>query len=64
MLNNKKLITQKGIAAALGVCVATVRRWKGCPRVAISPGRYRYDVGAVRAWLESRTANAGKGVQA
>ena len=56
------LLTQRKIARALGVCVATVRRWKECPRIAISPGRYRYDLAAVRAWLESRTD--GKEVQA
>lgn len=61
MESNKKLMTQRGIAAALGVCVATVRRWKGCPRVAISARRYRYDADAVRAWLEKRTEDR-KGV--
>ena len=56
------LLTQRKLARSLGVCVTTVRRWKNCPRVAITPGRYRYDLAAVRAWLETRTA--GKGVQA
>ena len=50
---NKKLITQKELAAALGVCVSTIYRWKQCPKVAISNGRYRYDLAAVRAWLDS-----------
>ena len=60
-----ELLTQRKVARMLGVCVTTVRRWKDCPRVAISPGRYRYNLAAVRAWLESRAAGtAGKGVEA
>lgn len=62
IIMNNTLLTQRKTAQALGVCVTTVRRWKDCPRVRISPGRYRYDLAAVRAWLETRTA--GKGVQA
>lgn len=64
-MNTKKYLNQKQVARSLGVCTATVRRWKGCPRVAISKGRYRYNLAAVRAWLESRTADtAGKEVEA
>ena len=58
-------MTQQDIAKALGVCNTTVRRWQDCPRIAISKGRYRYNLAAVRAWLESRTAGtAGKEVEA
>lgn len=61
------LKNQKETAKALGVCVNTLRRWAGCPKVEISRDKNgkaicRYDVQQVRAWLESRTA--GKGVQA
>lgn len=54
------LLTQRKLAHALGVCVVTVRRWKECPRVAISKGRHRYDLAAVRAWLESRNLKGGE----
>lgn len=54
------LKTQKAIAASLGVCPATVRRWKDCPRVPISKGRHRYNLEQVKAWLESRSRKEGK----
>lgn len=54
------LLTQKKLAAELGVCVMTVRRWKECPRVAITKSRHRYDLAAVRAWLESRNMKGGE----
>lgn len=55
-----KLLTQKEAAAALGVCTNTLRRWKDCPRVYISPGRFRYSLEDVLAWLNthSRTQEA------
>ena len=49
------LKTQKAIAAILGVCPSTVRRWTDCPRVPISKGRFRYNLEQVKAWLESRS---------
>lgn len=62
MTKEKELITQRELAHTLGVCAATIRRWEDCPRVAISKGRHRFNLAAVRAWLELRAA--GKGVQA
>lgn len=61
------LKNQKETAKAMGVCVNTLRRWTGCPKVEISRNKngraiYRYDVQQVLAWLESRTV--GKGVEA
>lgn len=54
MDKNKKLATLRETAAALGVCTATIRRWKDCPRVQITKSRYRYNLDAVWAWLEAR----------
>lgn len=53
-----KLLTQKEAAAALGVCTNTLRRWKDCPRVYISPGRFRYSLADVEAWIKKRTQEA------
>lgn len=60
------------LAAALGVSVVTVYRWKkqGCPcveekpnRAGVTGSRPRYNLQAVRAWLKQRN-ETGKGVQA
>lgn len=61
-----KMLTQKQLAEELGVAVATIRKWKECPRIWLPQvGKKRvarYDAQQVRAWLESRAA--GKEVKA
>lgn len=60
--------TQKEVAAHFSVGAATVRRWHGlgCPRVYVTErkagtgSRPRYDLAAVRAWLETRTQKGGE----
>lgn len=56
------LLTPEQCAAAFGVCKSTVREWRrqGCPVVYIgrsmagAGSRPRYDVAAVRSWLERK----------
>lgn len=61
------LKTQKEVATHFCVGVATVRRWHkaGCPRInvgsdKVTGARPRYDLAAVRAWLENRTQKGGE----
>ena len=71
--NNKAMpeekLTPVQVAAALGVSLSTVIRWKsqGCPyretrKVILckQASRPRYDLAAVRAWLESRKMKGGE----
>ena len=60
--------TQKEVATHFCVGAATVRRWHGLggPRVYVTErkagtgSRPRYDLAAVRAWLESRNMKGGE----
>lgn len=66
----KKKKTKTELAHALSKSECTITRWMadGCPYEykAIDSRRKRpmFDIELVRAWLESRTANTGKGVEA
>lgn len=60
------------LAAALGVSVVTVYRWKkqGCPcveekpnRAGVTGSRPRYNLQAVRAWLKQRNEMGKGGVE-
>lgn len=64
-------LTKTELARAMRVSVGTVSKWNrtGCPRfyVGVTHGkgsRPRYDLEQVKAWLASRTAADGKGVEA
>lgn len=60
-----KLLTPADTAAAFGVCVSTLRRWRreGCPvyQIGIADAgkgsRPRYDAAAVKRWLLMRRVN-------
>lgn len=62
--NPRILLTHKEAARALGVCGVTLRRFRaeGCPAVYVGLKqkgrgiRPRYNLPAVLAWLEARTA--------
>lgn len=56
-----QLLTLKETAGKIGVSINTMRKWKNCPRVYISPSRCRYSLDAVLAWLKE---NQNKGVEA
>ena len=57
---SKALLTLRELTRELGVCEATIRSWKGCPKVAIgkrSDGRgksVRYHLETVINWLNSK----------
>lgn len=61
-LTARKLLPPADAAAALGVCLSTLRRWRreGCPvyQIGISlagkGSRPRYDAAAVKKWLLMR----------
>ena len=66
---HKEKLTPAQVAAALSVSVPTVARWRslGCPfletrkvRLCKQASRPRYDLAAVRAWLESRNMKGGE----
>ena len=56
----KALLTLGQLSIALGVCEATIRNWKGCPRVVIGKrkdGRgkgIRFHLDTVLAWLNEK----------
>lgn len=65
----KEKLTPTQVASVLGVSVPTVARWRklGCPcqetrKVILckQASRPRYDLAAVRAWLETRTQKGGE----
>lgn len=66
-------LTSAELAGKLGVSVMTILRWRkaGMPYIDSKPykaarnaARPRYDLEQVKAWLASRTAADGKGVEA
>lgn len=66
-------LNQKQLAAAMGVCLTTVKNWvrQGCPVVFIGEKKtfgkgsiQRFDLAEVKAWLKTRSANAAKAARA
>jgi phage terminase Nu1 subunit (DNA packaging protein) len=53
---NATLLTKRALATFLGVTPRTVEIYQrqGLPFYRLGPRRNRYDLGAVRSWLESR----------
>lgn len=54
--DERVLLNKRALAAFLGVTPRTVETYQrqGLPYYRLGPRRNRYDVGAVRAWLEHR----------
>ncbi|MGE3308465.1 MAG: DNA-binding protein [Limisphaerales bacterium] len=53
---NSSLLTKRALASFLGVTPRTVEIYQrhGLPFYRLGPRRNRYDLGAVRSWLERR----------